>query len=236
LNTGPIQQFSSKEEFNSIARIDGIENLKKLETVKLNAFPNLSNVQSWLNISNLNVSSLFVSSLCFGSNRLLNCMCSMVQINTNALPAELKSKKQGDELASSIRGSLVHVAKVTDDGAAALALIGDDDKELEALLKKNPALLVQWRDAKGNSLLHIACRRGLIDSVNLMLGCCATPQDAQALVNAVNASGQTPLHEAAAKGHVAMVRYLIEKGVTIDAKANVRSLPEHGELTDRVHF
>lgn len=87
------------------------------------------------------------------------------------------------------------------------------------MLKKNPALLTQWRDAKGNSLLQIACRRGLIDVVNLMIGC--APQDVQTLLNAVNSSGQSPLHEAAAKGHVAMVKYLIEKGAVVDLKSNV---------------
>ena len=59
----------------------------------------------------------------------------------------------------------------------------------------------------------------MIDVVNLMIGC--APQDVQQLLNAVNSNGQSPLHEAAAKGHVAMVKYLIEKGAVVDLKSNV---------------
>ena len=44
-------------------------------------------------------------------------------------------------------------------------------------------------------------------------------------VNAANANGQTALHNAAARGADTIVRYLVDKGASLDAKDRVGRLP-----------
>lgn len=73
-------------------------------------------------------------------------------------------------------------------------------------MKKEPRL-TKWRDAKTqNSFLHVSAVQGLAELCTVLLNRDAT------LSNAVNTSLRTPLHEAAARGHVATVVVLVEKG------------------------
>ena len=71
---------------------------------------------------------------------------------------------------------------------------------------------VNVRDLDGNTLLH--CIRGegpqLLEAANILL-------NAGAEVNAVNQRGATPLLNAAERGNLELVRFLIENGATVDS-------------------
>lgn len=99
-------------------------------------------------------------------------------------------------------------------GSHAAVSIGDDDSEFAAVLKNEPSLF-KWRDLKGNSLLHIAARRNSLFAARLLL-----ESADHTLINAINASQQSALHESATKGHFDMTRFLLEKGINASHKSS----------------
>ncbi|KAG2800682.1 hypothetical protein PC119_g22229 [Phytophthora cactorum] len=57
--------------------------------------------------------------------------------------------------------------------------------------------------------LHVACKRGMIDTVRTII-------KSGAAIDAPDAEGNSPLKVAAFHGHVSVVSFLIESGASID--------------------
>jgi ankyrin repeat protein len=131
----------------------------------------------------------------------------------------------------------IEAMRLKDAGAVALSYIGDDDDKFAKTLAKEP-MLWHWRNAEHETLLHVAARRGalniarwlldaahndssLINSVSFHLVVVATRDDLCGCQ--VNMDGATPLHEACAKGHVELVRLLVEPSRHANLDAKIRS-------------
>jgi ankyrin repeat protein len=67
------------------------------------------------------------------------------------------------------------------------------------------------RDADGNSPLHDAARRGLVEVAELLL------DEGEYDVDIANGMGDRPLHMSAASGHLGMTKVLVEHGAQVDA-------------------
>ena len=74
--------------------------------------------------------------------------------------------------------------------------------------KEEPTTPVEEMD------FHTACKKGLVDVVTTKL----QDEKTKKLVNSGNAEGFAPLHLAAAGGHAAICRLLIEAGARLDIK------------------
>lgn len=67
------------------------------------------------------------------------------------------------------------------------------------------------RDEKGNTLLHLACGKGLINIIKKLI-------DNKAILDKINLKERTPLHIASKKNHFPIVKILVNKGASINSK------------------
>jgi len=125
------------------------------------------------------------------------------------------------QVASSLKKKFtkIEAMRLKDAGAVALSYIGDDDDKFAKTLAKEP-LLWHWRNAEHETLLHVAARRGALNIARWLLD--AAHNDIS-LINSVNMDGATPLHEACAKGHVDLVKLLVEPSRHANLDAKIRS-------------
>ena len=86
---------------------------------------------------------------------------------------------------------------------AQFATIAPDAAILRLLMERGIGLNV--RDKQGNCPIHLAARRGRLDSVKLMV------EEAGVNLKQRNAEGLSPLDLAANNGHLEVARYLIEE-------------------------
>lgn len=84
------------------------------------------------------------------------------------------------------------------------------DEEVEDLLLNNQAL-IDSKDRKQNSLLHLAIQKGHEKIVGFLL-------EEQCDIKVVNRYGRTPLHEAALKADKNTIERLLKKGVNVNAQ------------------
>ena len=77
-------------------------------------------------------------------------------------------------------------------------------------------------DKDGNTLVHLAARRGQTEIVRYFIGL-ANPE----IPELVNKNGETPLHCAAANGNLAVFKILSKNAKDMNPKANNGSTPLH---------
>ena len=77
-------------------------------------------------------------------------------------------------------------------------------------------------DKDGNTLVHLAARRGQTEIVRYFIGL-ANPK----IPELVNKNGETPLHCAAANGNLAVFKILSKNAKDMNPKANNGSTPLH---------
>eukprot|EP00914_Ancora_sagittata_P019343 GHVO01038690.1.p1 GENE.GHVO01038690.1~~GHVO01038690.1.p1 ORF type:complete len:288 (-),score=20.82 GHVO01038690.1:565-1401(-) len=108
------------------------------------------------------------------------------------------------------------------------AVINDNVPVIQCLVQGGCRLDLQ--DRRGNSALHMACENGSIDAVRALLPAPARPQlnarsspdkarsspDQANAVHLMNFKGETPLHMAASRGHLTIIRYLTLSHVGAD--------------------
>jgi ankyrin len=93
---------------------------------------------------------------------------------------------------------------------------------VELLLKeKNLNVNVNATCKYGYSALHIACFRGYVKLVKILL------EHSKILVNATSDDGYTPLHICARKGFVHLVHLLLQH------KANIEAVTKEGIVIDK---
>lgn len=63
----------------------------------------------------------------------------------------------------------------------------------------------------GNTPLHVACTRGIVEEVEALI-------KADANVNAIGEHDSTPLHDAAEQGHILVVKLLLSHGASVNLK------------------
>lgn len=91
-------------------------------------------------------------------------------------------------------------------------------RHIHANFNRNDAhALIELHDNDGNTALHLSCRQG-VALAELLL-------DYGANANAVNALGDTPLHQCARVGDVDMCRLLLWKGARMDIRNARRDTP-----------
>jgi FtsZ-binding cell division protein ZapB len=79
---------------------------------------------------------------------------------------------------------------------------------------------------RGRTQLHFCVRKGLTSSVKRLLSI------RNINVNVKNVNGSTPLHDAAWKGRVEIVRLLLQNGAEVNAKDNHGNTPLHCAASD----
>jgi ankyrin repeat protein len=70
---------------------------------------------------------------------------------------------------------------------------------------------VNQKDVSGDTPLHVAAVRGILDEVEALL-------KAGANVNEPGDVGYTPLHEAVEQGHIEVVKRLLQAGASMEAR------------------
>ena len=96
-----------------------------------------------------------------------------------------------------------------------LSVIVDRPELVTLMLERGACATLQ--DRNGDTPLHIACRRGLLDCIEAMTSTVTLPDT---IGDVMNYDGETIVHVAAAEGHVNIVRYLIQR--PLSANVNVR--------------
>ncbi|XP_070787485.1 NF-kappa-B inhibitor alpha [Pituophis catenifer annectens] len=96
-----------------------------------------------------------------------------------------------------------------------LAAITDQPEIAESLLKAGCD--AEIRDFRGNTPLHIACKKGSLRGVNVLIQYCQKPQ-LHSLLQAANYNGHTCLHLASTEGYLAIVERLLSLGADVNAQ------------------
>lgn len=123
------------------------------------------------------------------------------------------------------------------EGTTALARAAKsaDAAMIEVLLDGGADPRITQKDGTTVAMIATSARGQRMYAATASVGTPATEEDALAAlqlllnspldVNAANANGQTALHNAAARGADTIVRYLVDKGASLDAKDRVGRLP-----------
>ncbi|XP_030549368.1 protein ACCELERATED CELL DEATH 6-like isoform X2 [Rhodamnia argentea] len=101
------------------------------------------------------------------------------------------------------RNTLLHIA-------AAL----ERDEILRAIVNHFPNQLVAGQNCRGDNALHFAARAGRVPATQVLIGRASDTGGGEmrrALLQVRNDRGNTPLHEAVVKGHLEVVRILIDE-------------------------
>ena len=80
--------------------------------------------------------------------------------------------------------------------------------------------ILEWHDAEGNTLLHLACSGGSAGIVELLI-------NSKANAKATNKLNEMPLHIAVHCGHVSIAQFLLENRVPIECKTVEGHTPLH---------
>lgn len=91
-----------------------------------------------------------------------------------------------------------------------------------SLVLKSPENDIARLDSHGRNVLHYAVRSGNIDLVKYLV-----ETFNEISVNQCDASSVSPLHVAASKCHLLVVRYLIDKGANVNFPCRERRTPLH---------
>ncbi|KAL0277456.1 UNVERIFIED_CONTAM: hypothetical protein PYX00_004724 [Menopon gallinae] len=84
---------------------------------------------------------------------------------------------------------------------------------------------VSKRNYKGETPLHLACRKGNLDLLQELI-------DAQACPNVQDNAGWTPLHDSVAYKRIEVVRFLLENGARVNTPGHENTTALHLAVTD----
>eukprot|EP00094_Tigriopus_californicus_P002077 TCALIF_02003-PA protein Name:"Similar to Bard1 BRCA1-associated RING domain protein 1 (Mus musculus)" AED:0.05 eAED:0.05 QI:0/1/0.6/1/1/1/5/0/562 len=89
-----------------------------------------------------------------------------------------------------------------------------------------PERLLNKKNAKGETKLHVACIKGQVDEVKRLLDLGANP-------NTQDHAGWTPLHEVAQNGHVEILRLLLDSGAAPNVPGTDNVTPLHDAVVSK---
>ena len=85
---------------------------------------------------------------------------------------------------------------------------------------ENPSNFIDAPDFEENAALHLACRKGYKEIVELLLS-----KGTKLLDGETRYGRHTPLHLAAAYGHVDLVELLMSRGAPVDCRDELQRTP-----------
>ncbi|XP_076268661.1 transient receptor potential cation channel subfamily A member 1-like [Rhynchophorus ferrugineus] len=78
-----------------------------------------------------------------------------------------------------------------------------------------PKIIYEALDSRGNSILHVACRNGYLDTVKYLV------EEKRFDLEVKNYDQETPLKQACEIGRIDCVKYLISKGASVNSKDSI---------------
>lgn len=133
---------------------------------------------------------------------------------------------------------LEHEKKTQKDNPLTVPDDQDDDKTAKKKMKANNALIqndLRYRVSKhGHNALHMACERGHVDIVKLLL---KAGTDAERPTPAKFDNRATPLMIATIHGHLDIVKVLVDAGVKVEAKdKRGRTAAHYAAINGQTHI
>ena len=110
------------------------------------------------------------------------------------------------------------------NGNTALHCVADGPSEIVKFLLNDQCCDIFIQNSDGNSPLHIACQKGNLEVVKVILNKNTGTSESACNLDVPNNQGETPLHCACSKGHVLIVKMLILSDIFDPTSVNAAGL------------